>query len=138
MSIKSKDKFRPYLSMDELKLVLTLLNVHRDRLGLSPQETEITNSCRKVIFKTYINADTGSNPAYTGSSNPNVKISDQLGLSEEELIISKELTDQEKLDSMSEPEKLEYWIKFNIKEFGIEASEEQLNELKQMKESNHG
>lgn len=131
MKQKQVDKYRPYLSKDELLLLLSLTTEHRNKL-LSDGEMEVTLSARKILGKIALSIDSGIIPSYTTSQDvrDTRSLADKLGLTQEDLCGSKrELTDNEKLEAMSVSQKLQHWIDFNREQFSIEPTNKQLLEL---------
>jgi hypothetical protein len=139
MSSKTVPKFRPYLSEPELYLISSLLDKYRNELNHSEIELSLANTALRAIQKTYINASTGTTPSYIQP--PKLSIEEKLGLTPSEFPAIerkpntgvKTLSDAEKLELMSPVERAEYWIQFNRDNFGMEPSQQELDQLEHLR-----
>lgn len=125
MTKPKQPKYRPYLTIEELQLISSLLTDH-NKLLLSPAKSVIVSCALRSIGKTILNANAGMGISYIPSENPKKSLTEQLDITNE---LSGNLSDEEKLKQMTKAQQLQHWIDFNQDQFGIAPTKEQLKEL---------
>ena len=126
-------KYRPYLSVNALEYMYLIAENKVKELNnlviLEEEQREELNTCKEmktVIGKILLSIESGKMPDYKVKASVN-----RISSIEDKLGITQELTDQQKLDKMSRSEQLKFWIEYNRKEFNIEPTQEQLQEVEE-------
>lgn len=135
MSTRKNQKFRPYLTLNEMTAVIVAIET-KIRNEILDKETEISlTSARRAIKKCLLSAECGIGIAYTSVSEEERKRSisytaENLELSENSPIV---IRDSDKLAAMSEYEQDKVFLDTNLS-YEFITKEEYEIQLKELKE----